>query len=86
MGSAQQSAGGKDVLSATGPYGGEYTMSCQIVTQVLHPLFVGSWQVCIGNRVEPYQVDTALQTLHQLDDFAGMDDRIVQSTKADVLE
>ena len=77
MGGAQQSAGGKDILPATGSYGSEHAMLCQIVAQAFHPLLVGSWQVSIRNRVEPYQVDTALQPLHQLDDFTGMNDGVV---------
>ena len=58
----------------------------QEVTQPLHTLFVSSWQVDTGNGVKTYQVDSALQSLNQLDNLAAMCQRIVQASKTDVFE
>ena len=86
MSRRQQSTGGKDVLTTTRPDGGKHAVLCQVVAQALHPLLVGGRQVNAWYLMEPYQVHAALYALRQLDDFTGMDQRVVQSAKADILE
>ena len=61
-------------------------MSRQIVTQGLHTLLVGAWQIDARYLVETDEVHTAVQSLQQPDNLTAIDRRVVESSKADVLE
>ena len=58
----------------------------QIVAQSLHPFLIRTWQIDIGDRVEPDEVYTALQALQQFDNLTGMHRCVVKSCETDILE
>ena len=63
LGSRQQSACSKDVLSTTCTYRCDDAMVVEIVAESLHLLLVATLEVYVRNLVEAYEVDTAEQTL-----------------------
>ena len=58
----------------------------EVVAQRLHPFLIRTWQIDIGDRVEPDEVHTALQALQQFDNLTGMHRCVVESCKTDILE
>ena len=83
---AQQSAGSIDVLSTAGADGGEHTVLGQIVAELLHLLVAHSLQRDVGNLMEAYQVEAAVEPLHQPDDGLGVLHAVVQPLEDDVFE
>jgi len=82
----EESAGGEDILSTTGPNGGKHPVDREIVAQRLHTSLVAGGEVDTWDLVETYEVDPALQTLQQSDDLAGMSGAVVESAEADILK
>ena len=82
----EESAGGEDILSTTGPDGGKHPVDREIVAQRLHTSLVAGGEVDTWDLVETYEVDPALQTLQQSDDLAGMSGAVVESAEADILK
>ena len=58
----------------------------EIVAETLHGGFVGSMKVHIGNLVETDEVDAAVESFEQSDEFAGMRGGVVNTAKHDVFE
>ena len=58
----------------------------EVVAQRLHPFLIRTWQIDIGDRVEPDEVYTALQALQQFDNLTGMHRCVVKSCETDILE
>lgn len=63
---AQQSAGSIDILSTAGADGGEHTVLGQIVAELLHLLVAHSLQRDVGNLMEAYQVEAAVEPFTSL--------------------
>ena len=82
----EQSAGRVDVLSAAGTDGGEDAVLGEIVAEALHGGIVGSMQVDVGNLVKADEVDAAVESLEQADEFTGVGGGVVESAKHDVFE
>ena len=61
-------------------------MLCEIIAQHLHFLLVRCLQRYIRNLVEPYQIDSAIQALQQIDDSTSVSHGVIQSVKDNVLK
>ena len=61
-------------------------MLCEIVAQHLHFLLVGGFQRRIRYLVEPYQINSAIQALQQIDDSTSVSHGVIQSVKDNVLK
>ena len=83
---AEQTASGKDVLSAACPYGCEDAMIGKIVAEALDVFVVCSLQVHVRNRVESDKIESAVQSLYEFHYLASMCSGVVQSFEHDVFE
>ena len=86
LGCCEQSTGSEDVLTTTGTYGGEHTVLGEIVAKVFHLLVVGTMKGHVGDGVEAYEIDPALQTIDKAHYLASMHHRVVDTAEDDILE
>ena len=84
--SREQPTRSKDVLSPAGTYGRENAMTCQIVAEVFHCMFIRPMKRHAWNLVKAYQVDAAFQSMQQLDEFTGMGHAFVHAAEDDVFK
>ena len=68
----QQAAGCIDVLSTAGTDGCKHAVRGKVIAELLHLFVIHALQWNIWNLVEADEVETAVQSLYQLDDCLGM--------------
>jgi len=86
LGRREQAAGGKDVLSAGGADGGEEAVGGEIVAQACHALGTDAVEGCVGDVVEAYQIDAAVQVFEKVEEGVGMAQRVVDAVEDDIFK
>src|SRR5699024_6550142 len=82
----KQAACGLYVFAARSTYGSDDTLARKRIAERFHFAVAGAEIGRAGYLVEPYQVDTALQSVEQPGEFLHMGRRIVHARKHDIHE
>lgn len=82
----QQAAGCIDVLSTAGTDGCKHAVRGKVIAELLHLFVIHALQWNIWNLMKADEVETAVQSLYQLDDCLGMLHAVIHSLEYDVFE
>ena len=86
LGCTEQATSCIDILSTTGTDGRKDSMRSEIITELFHFLIIDALQRDVRNLMETNQIETAVETLHQLDDCLGVLHTVVHSLEHDIFE